>query len=239
MDHRACLAALAATLLPVATAAYAKDVRYPAAHPEVALQVPDDWSVAETPLGLELQSPEKDALVVAGVTAGDRKSVDGWSKRALERMSGEGVVFAKAGTKAAKPHVAGPDGAPAGEAAKAPSAPQAPPPAAADVAKANGDKPYTFGGTPLVDPLGTAQKEASKLAGTSPMPSISTEGLTESRMKPIGHYAYSGTLRGQPVDVELAVFPLDKTKRLLIEQLSGATDARGVMIVRSLRNLTP
>ena len=242
MGYRVSIAALAA-LLSLSLPACAKEVRYPAAHPNFALDVPDDWSVAETPLGLELQPASKDALVVAAVTDGDRKSIDGWSRRALERMGTEGVVFDKTGSaKAVKPNgAAGADDGGAKEPAKAPPKVSGKPAEQTSIAPLANGPSYTFGGPAMVDPLKAVQAEARKSMkpGGADMPSISTGGFDVATMKPTGHFAYTGgALRGQPVDVELAVFPLDKTKRLLIEQLSGPTDARGVMIVRSLRNLT-
>ena len=246
MNRVRIFALAAAATLQVATLSIspvrAKSVRYPAAQPEIALDVPDDWTVAETPLGLELQSPSKDALVIAGLTEGDRKSVDGWSRRALERMDGEGVVFDKSGTaKPTKPHVAGYDVAmPAAASATSPKPSDDKPTAPAAATPSNRESSYTFGGPAMVDPLKSAQEKASKAGAprAADIPSISTGGFNPAAMKASGHFAYiGGTLHGQPVDVELAVFPLGKDRRVLIEQQSGPTDARGVMIVRSLRSV--
>ena len=79
------LAPIAATLLAVllpAVPAVAGQVTYPKAEPKIVLRVPDDWAVAETSLGLEIEAPRKDSLVVGAILPRDRTKVNAWVQEA-------------------------------------------------------------------------------------------------------------------------------------------------------------
>ena len=88
----ASLAPLAAALFLV-TPALAGQVGYPKAAPKIELRVPDDWTVSESELGLEIESPRKDCLVVAALLPRDKVKVDKWVQQAAGRMKAEGVIF--------------------------------------------------------------------------------------------------------------------------------------------------
>ena len=67
MRHRSLVArTLAGVALVAASAAGAKTIKMPEAAPQVTFDVPDDWTVTPTPLGLDLAPPDKSALIVSG-----------------------------------------------------------------------------------------------------------------------------------------------------------------------------
>lgn len=88
----------AVAVLAMAGAARAEQIRYPKDKPIVTMNVPDGWAVDYTPTGVEMRSPEKNAVVIAGVVKGDKFSINVWSKSATERMIALGVAFEKAQT---------------------------------------------------------------------------------------------------------------------------------------------
>ena len=221
------LAPIATTLLLVlvpAAPAFAGQVAYPKAAPKIELRVPDDWAVAETGIGLEIEAPRKDSLVVAAVLPRDKAKVDAWVQTALARMRAEGVAFLNEGEMD----------------------PQLPEPEAAQKLDAPSDKSadagspeiFTFSGSPAVG-------QAAPPSEQDYLPKVATKyGLPPSAMatgegaaiNPFSHFYYKRTsMHGKQVDVELALFTLGKDKVFVIEQMSGPVDPRGVMIVRSLR----
>lgn len=223
-----------ASLAPIATSlllalllaapAYAGEVAYPKAAPKIQLRVPDDWHVAETVVGLEIEAPRKDSLVVAAVLPRDKAKVDAWVQTALGRMRAEGVTFLNEGQM--DPQLPEPAAAPKPDAPSDKSANAGPP------------ETFTFSGSPAVG-------EAAPPSEQDYLPKVATKyGLPPSAMatgvgaaiSPFSHFYYKRTsMHGKQVDVELALYALGKDQVFVIEQMSGPVDPRGVMIVRSLR----
>lgn len=217
------LAALALLGAP----ADAKALMFPKDHPQVTLDVPDDWTVDTTTTGLELQSPEKTSIVVAQIIGKDKAQIEAWTRLAGQRMKAFGIVFA--GT--------------------AKSAPLSAPLKAADVPSLNTtggstkDKDaFTFSGAPSLGLPGTtgpnAKTNSSVLAiGENPF-SGTTDGAVKSRAKsklPLRSVRYAGTtMNGKDVDAELAIYTLSDNRVFLLMQESEPSDNRSVGIGRSV-----
>ncbi len=231
------LAALAAALSTAPAAA--KDVLFPAAKPAVAMTVPEGWVGADTPLGLELQSPRKDSLVLAGMVSRDHDSVQKWVRQAEARMMAAGIVFAKP--------------TPPKSAPKQQTADARADPSIDHFLNQGRDQPFTFSGAPSVDkpaleaagkPMPLVVNPIGEPALPTTAPSATAAASAPSAgtapnagpMRPTRHFDYSGSMQhGTPVDIEFAIYPVGTDKAFLIEQESGQTDSRGAMIVRSLR----
>lgn len=208
-------------LIPSGTPAQAKTVKFPEAKPQVAMDVPDDWSVSFTDFGLELRSPQKDSYIVASILKRDKPAVDAWAKKASDKMILAGVSFS-AGAAPAKP------------AASAPPIPSAP-------AAQKADATFTFSGAPSLAPPAKAPPVETALSATAPKGETLEEMIAPTvpaaaPKMPFRVAVYSGaSLAGQPVDVQLVNFSLSKTELFLLEQESGPADDRAVTIVKSVR----
>ena len=72
MRHRSAAVCLLATGTMLATvvgvaSARAKTIKMPEGAPRVIFDVPDDWTVTATPLGVDIAPPDKSALIVSGL----------------------------------------------------------------------------------------------------------------------------------------------------------------------------
>ena len=212
MRHRSlvALALLACTSLVFASAVDAKTIRMPEDAPQVSFDVPDDWTVTPTPLGLELAPPDKSALIESGFIKRDRAALTRWQQQATRRMQDFGVAF---DPKAKKPVELSP-AAPTTLFSGAPSigtpeqGPQAP--------TAFDDK--AAAGLPLEDLTGRAAPKGAR---------IPVNGLV----------LYGAIYHGAPVDAELLNFALSPKQLFLMQQESGKTDERISAILDSVRRV--
>ena len=197
--------------LMLASAAQATLLKFPKTDPRVALEIPDNWTASYTAVGLELQSPAKDSLVVAGIVNHDEHSVETWAKAANKVLGAEGVVFAKKG-KPTRTLIPKPPADPTVSAAPQSSSGEA----------------FGFSGTPSVAPPFSQGKDEfaamiAKMKGpATPYKVVQTFGAT---------------LDSKPVDIELAMYTLSDDRLFVIEQQSGQTDGRATAIVKSYRPL--
>ena len=215
------MAGIVLTIVSTLPAA-ASEVAYPKTDAKVQLRAPDDWKISETALGLEVEAPGKDSLVVAAVLPRDQVRVNAWVKDAIERMTKEGVTFRGKDTDTPQQQVGEPSLDP----------PVDHPSTAAST------ETFTFSGQPAIGQPGLPSEEdlLPDVVGPLGVP-MATMGLGKGGpMHPFRHFYYKGTtMHGKPIDVELAIYALGKDQLFLIEQMSGPVDPRGVMIVRSLR----
>lgn len=210
-----------AVAFSLASAADATEVKFPKAKPQIAMVVPDGWSVTEAAGGLELRSPEKDSYIVAGLMKQDKATVDGWTKAAGEKLKGFGVRFDdKAKPPPAKPS----DLAPVGN--FAPTTPAA--------------GGLTFSGTPSLATPGTQGSNEHAEPGAASLEALTGLGApTTPKNKPpfrVAQY-FGTTLANKPIDVQLVIFRLPKKRIFVMDQASGPTDGRAVAIVQSVRTV--
>ena len=210
MRHRSLFARalVAGATLVFAAVATAKTVKLPESTPQVMFDVPDDWTVTPTPLGVDLAPPDKSALIVSGLVRRDRAALTKWQKDATKRMLQAGVAF--------DPNAKKPDKAPIAAATNLFSgAPtigtpeQGPQAATAFDDKANA-------GLPLEDLTGRAPPKGAK---------IPVNGLV----------IYGASYLGTPVDAEFLNFALSTKELFLMQQESGKTDDRIAAIVDTVR----
>ncbi len=211
MRHRSLVArALAGAALMFGSAAEAKTIRMPETAPVVTFDIPDDWTVTSTPLGLDLAPPDKSALIVSGFIKRDRAALTKWQQEATQRAKNFGVIF---DPKAKKP-IGGQMAAPTTLFSGAPSigtpeqGPQAP--------TAFEDK--TKAGAPLEELTGRAPPKGAK---------IPVNGLV----------IYGASYHGTPVDAELLNYALSPKQLFLMLQESGKTDERIGAIVDTVRRV--
>ena len=211
MRHRSLVAcALAGAALVLASAAEAKTIRMPESAPEVTFEIPDDWTVTPTPLGLDFAPPDKSALIVAGFIKRDRAAVTKWQGEATQRAKDFGIAFDPKAKKPTGGHPAAPttlfSGAPSiGTPEQGPQAPTA----FEDKAKA---------GAPLEELTGRAPPKGAK---------IPVNGLI----------IYGASYLGSPVDAELLNYALSPKQLFLMLQESGKTDDRIGTIVDTVRRV--
>ena len=204
------LALLACTSLVLTSVTDGKTIRMPENAPQVSFDVPDDWTVTPTPLGVELAPPDKSALVEVGFTKRDRAALTKWQQQATQRMQDFGVAFDPSAKKPAKLSPSAPttlfSGAPSiGTPEQGPQAPTA----FDDKASA---------GLPLEDLTGRAAPKGA-------------------RMPVNGLVLYGAVYHGTPVDAELLNFALSPKQLFLMQQESGKTDERIGAIVDSVRRV--
>ena len=201
-------AALLLAAAVVAETAAAKTIRMPEDAPVISFDIPDDWTVTPTPLGMDFAPPDKSALIVSGFIKRDRAALTKWQADATQRMKDFGIAF---DTKAKKPiggHAAAPttlfSGAPSiGTPEQGPKAPTA----FEDKAKA---------GAPLEELTGRPPPKGAK---------IPVNGLI----------IYGASDHGTPVDAELLDYALSSKQLFLMLQESGKTDERIGAIVDTVR----
>ena len=211
MRHRTLVAyALAGMALGFASTACAKTIRMPEDAPEVTFDVPDNWTVTPTPLGLDLAPPDKSALIVAGFIKRDRTALTKWQQQATQRMKDFGGAFDPAAKKPAGGHVAAPttlfSGAPSiGTPEQGPQAPTA-------------FEDKETAGAPLEELTGRAPPKGAK---------IPVNGLI----------IYGASYLGSPVDAELLNYALSPKQLFLMLQESGKTDDRIGTIIDTVRRV--
>ena len=211
MRHRSLVArTLAGVALAAASAAGAKTIKMPEAAPQVTFDVPDDWTVTPTPLGLDLAPPDKSALIVSGFIKRDRAALTKWQKEATQRMKDFGVAFDPKAKKPIGGHVAAPatlfSGTPS--LATPEQGPQAP------TAFEDKDK----AGSPLEDLTGRSPPKGAK---------IPVNGLI----------IYGASYLDTPVDAELLNYALSPKELFLMQQESGKSDERIGAIVDTVRRV--
>ena len=79
----------------VATAC-ATEVTIPKDHPKIKMQVPDDWTVTYSDLGVEIVAPEKNLVIVANLVPRKKAEANAWAITAEKRLEAFGVTFDKA-----------------------------------------------------------------------------------------------------------------------------------------------
>lgn len=216
-----CAAVLAVAVL--GASARAAEVKFPKTDPRISLEIPEGWTASYTPVGLELQSPEKNSLVVANVVKRDERSVEAWAKEAKERMVAGGIAFDK---KAKPPRILTPG-------------------RKGDVDLSRSLQPsgeaFSFSGAPSLKPKfssepspnGNADANTSGAAPAGP-----DSGTAASPMRPFKVVqTFGATMDKKPVDLELAMYPLAKDTFFVIEQQSGPTDSRAAAIVKSFKRV--
>ena len=215
MRHRSIVACalLAGAASAFATVSIAKTVRVPEAAPQVVFDVPDDWTVTPTPLGIDVAPPDRSALIVSGLVKRDRAALTKWQTDATERMRQFGVAFdpkATKSTNAARTAPASPlfSGTPSIATPE-----QGPRAVTAFEDKANA-------GLPLEDLTGRAPPKGAK---------IPVNGLV----------IYGASYLGTPVDAEFLNFALSPRELFLIQQESGKTDDRMSAIIDTVRRPEP
>ena len=203
--------------------AQAKVVMFPETNPAVTLDVPDNWTVSTSPVGLQLRSPEKNSILVANFFKGDKAAAETWPKQAGKTLEEAGVTTDNTATSEA--HMA-----PPAESSAEP--PRSLPPATPPVGEH-----FTFSGTPsVVDPLGIVRAGRTKTFDADGTPGMVPAGSIVRNKIPHRIVNYKGgRLDGKPTDVQLYVFSLAKNELFLIEQQSGGTDNRAVEIVYSVK----
>lgn len=211
MRHRSLVArTLAGVAIVAASAAGAKTIKMPEAAPQVTFDVPDDWTVTPTPLGLDLAPPDKSALIVSGFIKRDRAALIKWQKEATQRMKDFGVAFDPKAKKPVGGHVAAPvtlfSGSPS--LATPEQGPQAP------TAFEDKDK----AGSPLEDLTGRPPPKGAK---------IPVNGLI----------IYGASYLDTPVDAELLNYALSPKVLFLMQQESGKSDERIGAIVETVRRV--
>ncbi len=197
--------------------AQAKIVKFPEHHPEVALDVPDNWSVSYTAVGLELRSPEKNSVIVANLFKHNKAAAEAWPKQAKQALTDAGVVTVE---KAQKP-------APA----IAPSPSSLP-----TLAAPSGDR-FTFSGMPAAKmPGGLAPIDGTTAPLATVAPGAAPTGASSRNKIPHKIVNYQdANFDGKPTDVQLYIFSLTRDDLFLIEQQSGKSDNRAVDIVYSVQ----
>jgi hypothetical protein len=190
-------------------------VLYPKDKPAFVLDIPSGWAIDRSALGLEARSPEKDSLVLAAALKRDKTGVEAWTKKAVTAMEAFGVSF---------------------------DASAKPPPPASSTPQSDSGKPatdftqtpdaFTFAGAPALSATqeGLSSDTTNALAafGAPKPPSASRHKFRVVR--------YAGTtLKGQRVDVELAVSDLPAGRVFAAMQVSGSSDMRASAIVNSVQ----
>lgn len=218
------LAGTAAIFVSLGGAALADEVKFPEINPVVAMDVPHGWDVFVAPDGMDLKSPEKNAIIVADVVYREKGLVDAWAKMATGKLEAFGVVFDK--NAKAPPKVAGakPTPAPVANASAFTTDPDA----------------FSFAGKPsLAMPGTTGSNDPVAPAETSieALTHLGAPTLTESKSKlPFKAVQYYGTtLNGKPVDVQFVIYSLPDKRYFVMMQESGSDDGRTVAIAKSLR----
>lgn len=193
----------------------AKTIKMPEAAPQVIFEVPDDWTVTPTALGLNLAPPDKSALIVSGLIKRERTTLTKWQKDATQEMRQFGIAFDPKATKPA--------------ASKAPAAPTtlfsgaptiATPEQGPKAATAFEDKDKDKAGLSLEELTGRAPPKGAK---------IPVNGLV----------VYGASYLGTPVDVEFLNFALSTKELFLMQQESGKIDDRIAAIVDTVRRPAP
>jgi hypothetical protein len=204
--------------LGVVATADAGEVKFPKAQPKVILDVPDGWSRSETDQGLELQSPEKDSIVVLQIVPHTKAAMQTWTKIAGSKLEAFGVAF-KSDKEAAK-----------NPPAPAVSAATAPAPTLNTTGLATTPGAPSFTGAPTIStPANSAPGVLAGIGDTSINPAVKQRRLAFQSM------GYAGTTRqGHPVDTDLAIFVLPSHEALLVMQESNPDDNRSVDIVKSV-----
>lgn len=234
------LAAGATALLPGLPAA-AATVGFPKDKPKVTMQVPDDWTVQYTAIGLEIRSPQKDSILVGNLVKRARTTVDAWNKIATETMSADGISFDKTYKPKQQAAAPAPEPQPAHDKQPAPE-PAATPPDR--VAALEGAQPKTSTlpsiddsipmfarqAAPAPPPPPPAALAAAKAAGSAAPTRIN--GMTYH----VAQY-FGAKLKDKPVDVQLVVFNVAPTEVFLLEQASSGTDDRAVAITMSVKRV--
>jgi hypothetical protein len=197
---------------------HAEQVPFPKENPRVMLEVPKDWTVAYSDVGLELTAPEKTSFVVAGVVKRSRPTVDAWVKQAADKMKAFGLAF----DPDAKPPTPPPQPKPTVAAIEAPSA-------------VKGDS-FTFSGAPSLDAMPKVAAPTDKATAPTIDDVVNAAPRAGSPMPKIPfkvvQYA-GGQLANKPVDVQLVLFNIGPSDDFLIEQTSDSSDPRAVSIVTS------
>lgn len=213
--------------------ALAKEVQFPEAKPKVAMTVPDDWTVTYTPVGVEIEAPGGDSLVVANLLKHDMGTVDAWKAKVLAVMERHGVTV-DTGGGAAKAATAG--------SGKAPAAGQGP-----DLAMpGNAERPsFAFVGGPSLEtpnlPTGMQPLASTGAAAPSfaqPSAGAARHGAaTVNGMQFKSYRLEGGFFAGKPTDMQLVLFALPKDEFFAVEQQSASDDNRASAILNSVHHL--
>ena len=193
-------------------AVFAKTVKLPEDAPQVMFDVPDDWTVTPTPLGLDVAPADKSALIVAGLTPRDRNALTKWQKEATARMVAFGVAF---DPKATRPKTS------------SKSTPKA-------------EAPTLFSGAPSIGtpeqgPQAPTAFEDKEHAGL-PLEALTGRPAPKGAKIPFnGLVIYGASYAGSPVDTEFLNFSLSPKELLLMQQESGKTDDRIAAIIGTVR----
>lgn len=195
--------------LGLAGAAGAKTVKMPEDAPKVTFDVPDDWTVTPTPLGLDLAPPDKSALIVAGFAKRDRPAMTKWQKDAARRMEDFGVAFD----------------------------PKAKKPVGASVAASTVFSGTPTLSTPEQGPQAATAFDDKANAGLS-LEQLTGRPAPKGAKIPVnGLVIYGASYLGMPVDAEFLDFDLSPKELFLMQQESGKTDQRIGAIVDSVRRV--
>ena len=203
-------ALVAATVLGFAAGACAKTVSVPETSPKVTFEVPDDWTVTPTPIGLEIAPSDKSALIVVGLIKRDRAILTKWQKDATQAMKDFGVAF----DPQAKKPVGGAKAAPQTLFSGAPTI-----------------------GTPEQGPQAATAFEDKDKAGLS-LEQLTGRPAPKGAKIPLnGLIIYGASYLGTPVDAEFIDFDLSPKELFLMQQESGKSDTRIAPIIDSVRRV--
>lgn len=202
-------------------AAEAAPMTFPKDHPVIAMDVPDGWAVATTPLGLELRAPENNSIIAAKVLGREKSFLDTWANQAAARLKTFGVAFDANATAPAKPAAAPPH---------------------VDSVSAFTTRPdaFTFSGQPSLATPGTAGSNDPVKAGQTSVESLTGFGAKVTPMPKIPFRAvqyFGTTMAGKPVDVQLVIYNLPDNRLFVMMQESGPDDGRAVAIAQSVQGV--
>lgn len=204
-----------------ASSVEAKLIKLPEGKPKVLFDVPDDWTVTPGSEGLELRSPDKKVIIIAGLEKPTKGELSAWHKRATARMEALGVSF--------DPHAS----------AKPKAA--APPAVVSPMPGSGAESTSVFSGAPSLEtpehaPDVTTATEDKAMSG------LSLDQLTGKAPTPGGPHLrfravtlYGASYDGKPVDAQFLNFAVDRNAALLMQQESSSTDDRVGAVVDSIR----
>lgn len=216
---------VATTFVALGSAAAAAELKIPQARPEVAMDIPDGWTMERSASGFEMRSPEKNSIIIGRTLGRDKKAVDTWRQEASEKLKAFGVSF-DPGAKAPPPKPA--------EAVKLEDK-------KTDKTSAFTTSPdaFTFSGAPSLKTPGTEGSNDPVKPGDLSVESLTGFGTTVGADMPKLPFRaiqyYGTTMNGKPIDVQLLVYNLPDNRLFVMMQESGPDDGRAVAMARSVR----